>query len=158
MAGRAMDPRKPRSRRSQRARLTRLATVPQPKMSGEVRALRRGDGKTSASHHMSHARKSGELGRGRLQRNGEQQTRAGRQEPQSAAVLRAVGRAHSTDLEEVGEVAGNARRVDGGKGRGQRKICFTKRDPDSVLDHRAHVPGADRTESEREVFGLANAS
>ena len=34
-------------------------------------------------------------------------------------------------MREVGEDAGNARRVDGGKGRGQREICSTKRAPGS---------------------------
>lgn len=54
------------------------------------------------------------------------QTREG-DEPKSAGAwclevksLREVGRAHCTD--EVGEVVGNARRVDGGTGRGQEEI------------------------------------
>jgi hypothetical protein len=66
MAGQGIQPRKTRSDRSQRTRALRMAMVSQPTTSGEVRTLRSGS-QTLASHHLSHARKPGELGRGRLQ-------------------------------------------------------------------------------------------
>jgi len=59
--------------------------------------------------------------------------------------LREVGRGHSTV--EVGEDVGNARRVDGGKDRGQGEVRGTKRVLDTERDRRAHAHATDRGRS-----------
>jgi len=82
---------------------------------------------SSARSYTPRARESGDLGG--VGGEAGPQTRAGRRKPQSAAVLRGVGRARSTNLKEVGERVGNARGVDGGKGRGQRDACSIKTHP-----------------------------
>lgn len=81
---------------------------------------------TSARQHMSPARKPGDLEDACSPVVGDRQARKDDESQtvgawcSEAVSLRGVGRAHST--EEVGEVVGNARRVDGGKARGQREI------------------------------------
>src|SRR5260221_13270305 len=71
---------------------------------------------------------------------------------------RGVGRGRSTT--EVREDAGNARRVDGGKDRGQGKICCGKRLLDTERARDAQLLAADRraskTETNREVDHLAD--
>lgn len=68
MAGRAIDPRKlcksPEPTRS----LTAKGHDAPADNFGRGSGIPAGTEKTSASHHMSHARKPGELGRGRLQK------------------------------------------------------------------------------------------
>src|SRR5439155_21306801 len=65
-----------------------------------------------------------------------------------------VGRGHRTG--EVGEDAGNARRVDGGKGRGRGEIHRTKRVAGTGRQGRAHVPAVDRETSEGEAEGAVH--
>ena len=65
--------------------------------------------------------------------------------------LREVGRGHST--EEVGEDAGNARRVDGGKGRGHGETRHRKRALDAVRGN-----ARPRTMASRSSFGAGRGS
>ena len=58
--------------------------------------------------------------------------------------------------EEVGELVGNARGVDGGKACGQRETRSTKRAPGSGPDRRAHVPGTSRTASPESQGGTVH--
>lgn len=135
MTSRAIQPRSDRSHRSRRARSSRKAKASQPITLGEVRMLRARSRVRRAITCLVHGNRETSVGAGG---HGEPQAGAGRQKAQPAAVLRGVGRAHSTDLREVGEDVGNARRVDGGKGRGQRKTCSAKRVPGSGRARRAH--------------------
>ncbi len=103
-----------------------------------------------------HPHGSREIGASLRGREG-RQTESGRRIAESrGSGTPEVGRGRST--EEVGEDEGNARRDDGGKDRGQGKICCTKRVLDTGRGRRDHVPAADREASERGNQGEVHQS